>query len=185
LVVAGVLDTTGATVTYSPTATASVANIPYFNLSFGGTGTSTLPVGTLQISGNLAVGGGATTPKVTAVTNNTTVIVDGNLSVASGARLLASASGTISVAGNWTNAGTFVHSLGTVNFIGGGVKTVDPGTSAFGTINFSDTAGTWTLLQNATATNFLIGSSTSWTLASGKTLEDVDRLDVVSQHRHT
>ncbi len=171
LSVLGSIDTTGATITYAPTGTVSVANIPYTNLSFMGTGTSTLPAMQLQVAGNMTIGGGASTPKVTALVNDPTITVGGNISIASGARFTASDVGTLFVSGSWTNAGVFTHSLGSVQFTGGGVKTVNPGSSPFGNISFADDLGSWTILENATATNMVIASTSAFTMASGRTLE--------------
>ena len=171
LVVQGTLDTTGGTVTYASTGATNVTNITYTNLAFLGAGTYTLPSLNLIVKGDFIVGGGASTPNVTGLTGDPVLSILGNVTIASGATYVASDAATTTVKGNWTNGGTFTHSLGITQFIGGGSKTINPGNSAFGRVDFNDATGSWTIPTNATATAMTLTAAAGWTLASGKTLE--------------
>jgi formylmethanofuran dehydrogenase subunit C len=92
----------------------------YYKLSFSGTGSKTLPLGTVSILNDFT--NNATMVAAGTVNFNGTSSILGatppnfnNLTV-SGA--LTSSSGTINVAGAFTNNGTFNHNNGTVNFNG-------------------------------------------------------------------
>lgn len=171
LVVQGNIDTTSGTVTYASAGGTNVANIAYNNLAFQGTGTYVLPNLNLTVKGDFIVGGGVSTPTVSGLTNNPVLSILGNVSIASGATYVASGAATTTVKGNWTNVGTFTNSLGIVQFIGAGAKTINPGNSPFGIVDFNDPLGTWTITTNATATALSLSSAASWILTSGKTLE--------------
>ncbi len=171
LVVNGTIDTTGSTVTYASAGATNVTNIVYNGLTFLGSGTYTLPSLALVVKGNFTVGDGITTPTVTGLSGDPLLSILGDVSIASGATYIASDAATTTVKGNWTNAGTFTNSLGLVQFIGSGVKTIAAGNSAFGRVDFNDPLGSWTLTGNTTASVVSLSDVSSWTLASGKTLE--------------
>lgn len=157
-------------VTYAPKTTLNVANLPYSKLLFADNGTSTLPSSKINISDDLVIGAYGT-PTVRADSQNTPINIDGNVSINTGSFFYAANTSPLNIKGSWVNNGTFTNNGGIINFIGSGSKTINPGISSFGTINFSDNFGSWTILENATATNLTIGSTTSWILSPTKTLE--------------
>jgi hypothetical protein len=81
-------------------------------------------------------------------------------------------SGVLSLAGSFTNSGAFVPNNGTVRFNStAGAKTVNPGSSAFHTLDFNSSTGDFTVIGNATATNsILLTSASQFTVASGTSL---------------
>jgi fibronectin-binding autotransporter adhesin len=128
------------TVTYNGSATQTVAGIPYGNLSFSN---------------------GSSNAKTLAAS----AIVNGNLSIASGATFH-SGGYTIELHGNWTNGGTFTPTSGTV-LLQGAAKTLS-GNTTFNklTINGSYTVDGSDLVLNGlinvtTTGDFNAGSGTS------------------------
>lgn len=82
--------------------------------------TYTFGAGSTGIQNNLLIGNGVNTGTVvTALTNSTVLDVDGSLTIAAHASLLANSSNTMTVGGNWANNGTFDHRNGTVLLDGG------------------------------------------------------------------
>ena len=104
------------TVNYSKSGAQTIYGpLTYFNLSISGTDTKSL-AGAIVISGNLTIGSG------------TALDVTGS-------------NYAISVAGNWSNSGTFTARSGTVTFNGTGTQALNSGGSSFYNITFSG-AGT-------------------------------------------
>lgn len=105
------------------------------NWTNNGTFNSDSGTGTVTLSGSVAqtIGGSSTTAFNSLTVNNTeattgaglgnNITVNGTLTIGAGARLTAS-SYTITVAGNWTNTGTFTAGTGTVTFNGSGTSTL-------------------------------------------------------------
>ncbi len=102
---------------------------------------------TITTSGYLTIGDGTNPVTVTAATYDPDLNIDSNLTIAANTTLTASDSGSASftVAGDWSNSGTFTHSSGTVTFdASSGTKTIDSGGDAFNNIVFNDGGGTAT-----------------------------------------
>jgi hypothetical protein len=131
---AGALQATasGNTVVYTG-ATANNVKVPvagqYFHLAFSGTGASRLPAGAMiQVQGNF-INDGLFVPSTSTVTFNGNSLISGsaissfyhvNINAAS----TLAAPGTIQVAGDFTNNGTFVAKEGTVVFNGATTQTI-------------------------------------------------------------
>jgi len=74
-----------------------------------------------------------------------TATISGNVNIDASAAFT-STSGTLSVAGNWTNAGTFTHNSGMVTFNGSAAQTITTGGTGagkdFNNVTFSNSYGT-------------------------------------------
>jgi hypothetical protein len=74
-----------------------------------------------------------------------------------------STNGTLQVGGSWTNSGTFDSNLGAVVFNSTDVgETINPGSSSFFVVTFSNPAGGWTVTNDATSTSH-------WNLSTANT----------------
>jgi len=109
----------------------------------------------LTVSNNLLIGNGTDTLTVDHDNWDPSLDIDGNFTISNNATFLASDSGTFTVAGNWSNSGTFTHNNGTVILDAASVgKTINPGGSNFYNLTFSGSGGGWTLdVASATTTN--------------------------------
>jgi hypothetical protein len=140
---------------------AQCANVPYAVASSNVTGTS----GVLFRIANgktYAPGGNLTTQgsgghlhlddnSVFTGAASQTHTIGGGVTIDSGATLTAPSSGTIAVAGNWTNSGTFTHNSGTISWNGG--SQTSTGSTTF--YNLSVTG------SSARTVTFTAGSTTS------------------------
>jgi len=158
------------TVVYSG-ASANVLRTPYYNLTLNaaGTGTYTAPSIGLLIQNNLSIGAsGSSTLNLT--TNDPVTAVSGNVLIGSSGTLAASDSASLTIGGNWTNAGTFTANGGTVTFTPVTAAVLTAGSSSFSSLTVTG-AGALTVTENATTTNQMsISSSTTFTLDSGRVL---------------
>ncbi len=111
---------TGSTVEYNG-GTQAINGVTYHNLAITNAGTKTAPASTLTVGGNLAINTGST--------------------------LAANGSYGISVAGNWSNSGTFTHNSGTVSFAGGTQSIAGSSATAFN--NLSINSGSTTTITSA------------------------------------
>ena len=133
------------TVTYNGTASQVVAGVNYNNLTINkATGIASISSAT-TISGNLTNTAGQLD-----LTAGTTIT--GNVTIASGA-ILTGGSINISVAGNWSNSGTFTPSSGIVIFNGSSAQTISA--SPFNNISINKAVGTATLSGNLSITGNL------------------------------
>ncbi|MDR3642149.1 MAG: hypothetical protein P4L74_00800 [Candidatus Doudnabacteria bacterium] len=115
-----------ATSTEASTANNYSAAIATFKAgSSGGSGP-----GSYSVANNLTISGPAT---VNDYASNTPVTVSGNMTIGSSSTFLAPTSSTFSIAGNFTNNGSFNAEGGTVTFNGSATSTI----SAAGTTTFS------------------------------------------------
>jgi hypothetical protein len=73
---------------------------------------------TINVAGYLKVGNGINEVTVTGATYNPVLNIDGNLTISTSSTLIAPTSSLFTIAGNWTNNGTFTPSDGTVTFDG-------------------------------------------------------------------
>lgn len=114
------------TVNYKQTSsplTLTAATYGHLGLVPAGTATQTMPAATMTVAGNLTIGD---------ATNAATVVAD--------------ASNSLLVAGNWTTAASsvFTHSNGTVTFNAtASGKTIDNRASSFYNVIFNGSGGTW------------------------------------------
>ena len=142
-------------VLYSSASAQTVSGVTYFDLEFSGAGAKTIAAGTTITVGNDWTVGSATTLTTTAA-----AVVTGGIS---GSGAITMGSGTISLAGNWTNNGTFTPGTGTVIY-NGSTQTIAGLT--YNNLQTSNT-GVKTLAANTTANNILtIGASTTLNLSS-------------------
>jgi hypothetical protein len=100
------------------------------NLTLSGSGIKTLSTGVTSITGNLTLAGTASTTGVTGLT------IGGSVDIGTGTSFTAGAF-THNVGGNWTSAGTFTHSNGTINF-NGATQNISAGGQSFYNINLSN-----------------------------------------------
>lgn len=161
------------TLRYSGGSATNLLATTYYNLNLNaGAGTPTYTaVGTgIVVTNNLIVGGQATT-NANFTTNDTALDVNGSVSIRSNGTLVGSDSGAFTVAGSWSNSGTYTSSNGTVSFDGSGSPTISAGNSSFGTLTINGASGSFTMSANATSTGaFNLTSATAFTLSSGATL---------------
>ena len=80
----------------------------------------------------------------------------------------------INAAGSWDNNDTFTHANGKVVFDAGATgKTIEAGSSSFYNVDVNNASGGWTVQTNnmTVANDLTLTAGTSWTVASGITLE--------------
>ncbi|MEI6696386.1 MAG: hypothetical protein WCO13_09975, partial [Bacteroidota bacterium] len=82
-----------------------------------------------------------------------------NILIDAGATLSMGGTYSLTVSGNWTNNGSFVHSTSIVNFNGSSAQTIN-GSNTFSTLKVNNAAGL-TLSSSATVSNLTIGDVTA------------------------
>jgi hypothetical protein len=161
---------------YAATTNATATPADYYRLEFSSSGVGTpvfgLNTGVFTVGNDLIVGNSSNALTVNANIADPTLTVFGNTLITTAATFVGSNSAAMQLYGNWTNQGTFTHSLGTAMFVATTTgKTIDAGNSSFGSVLFQSTFGGWTITQNATsASNFTIASGTL-ALAQNRVLE--------------
>lgn len=145
----GTFTSTSNTVVYTSTSALDVEATTYYNLNLypaSGTQTYTPVSGTLTTNNDFNVGTGSTLT-VAANTNNPTVTVGRNFAVGASSTWT-NGSGAMSIAGNYTNSGTFTAGTGTVTFTatssGKTLSGTMTGGSAFYNLTFNGVSGAWT-----------------------------------------
>ena len=78
---------------------------------------------TINVHNNLTIGDGINEVTVTGATYNPTINVDGNIIINATSTFIAPTS-SFTIAGDWTNSGTFTHSSGTTTFDGASTSTI-------------------------------------------------------------
>lgn len=187
------------TVNYQQTSTPlNITSTTYGNLGLlpAGTATYNLPAGTFTVAGDFTCGNGSNTTTCSADANSTTLDIGGNLTIASSSTFVANASNSFTLAGNFSNAGTFTHSSGTLTLDGADSSTqIISGSTTFSNLTAQTssnsagrtlefTAGTTTTVSGTlTITGFsgkvitLQSSTTSaWTI--NPTAASVDYADI-------
>ena len=142
------------------------------NYALSGTGIFEASGSTLTLNGNINYTGGEFRPGVDSLVKfngNTTITATQPLSlfhvnILSSKTLVAPSGAALNVAGNWTNAGSFTHSSGTVVFNGADPQLIS-GDNTF--YNFSKTTGPALIFQ-AGRTQVVAGTLT----LSGKNVSD-------------
>ena len=157
------------TVRYSG-AGSNVLSTGYYNLDINSGAGSQTYVGTgsgIVVGNNLTIGGTAAST-FDLNTSDPAFDVNGNVTIRSNGTLSASNSGIFTLAGSYTNSGTFTSNNGTLTFDGSG--SVNPGNSSFAGVRVT-ASGVLTFTNNATATAaFRLQSATGFTLSNGATL---------------
>lgn len=148
IAVAGTLtQTSSATTTVKSSASGAATiggagTLTFYNLTIAPTvASATITLGsaasqTITVSNNLGIGDGSNAVTVTANTNDPTLDVNGNVTINGSGIFTASNTAAFTIAGNWSNSGTFNHSLGTVTFDTAGTSVLT-GATTFN--NFADT----------------------------------------------
>jgi len=132
---------------------------------------------TLTINNDLTIGNASDTMSVTGATHNPTIDVNGNVTITASSTFIAPISSPFTVAGSWSNSGTFNHSNATVTFDGTSIgETITATTSDFYNVEFDSGSGGWEFTANATTANdFIITAgtvtSTDGTLAVGNNFD--------------
>jgi hypothetical protein len=117
---------------------------------------------TLTVSNNLTVGDGTNLTTVNASSTNPIIDVNGNTTIATSSIFSAATSSAFTVAGNYTNNGTFTANSGTTTFDGTSAQTLSGnmiGANAFYTLSIANTAGTSptvTFSNAASSTNLFV-----------------------------
>ena len=123
----------------------------------------------LNVQNNLLIGGSATSTFDTN-TNDPTYTVGGSVIIRGNGVLGASDVATMSVAGNWTNTGTFTANNGTLAFTSAASSTIAAGNSSFATAIVNG-IGSFVVSNNATATAaFTLTNHASFTLSPNAVL---------------
>ncbi len=171
LVETGTLSEDTSTFRYSGSS-ANVLGTGYYHLDLNGAlGGATYTATGIGISvlGNLSVGG-ATSTTANFTASDPALAVTGDVLIRANGTLIGSDSASFTVARNWTNAGTFTHSSGTVTLNTTGSSTITAGNSSFGNLTINGT-GAFTVAASATTTgNLLLTNHSSFTVASSQTL---------------
>ena len=79
---------------------------------------------TINVAGYLKIGDGINEVIVTGATYNPVLNIDGNFTISTSSTLIAPTSSSFTIAGDWSNSGTFTHSDGTVTFDGSATSTI-------------------------------------------------------------
>lgn len=131
----------GNIVNYSGAANQTLKGVPYFHLYLSGGGVKTFQAGTTLISGDLILSGTITTASIPSIT------IGGNLDIGSGTTLTAPAS--IQLAGNFSDAGSFVHNNGTLLLNGAGDQLISGAAiTDFYNLSIADAAASKTVSVN-------------------------------------
>jgi len=96
---------------------------------------------------------------ITSATGTGNIIVSNNFTISANATFIAPATASFTVAGNWSNSGTFIHSNGTITFNDSSKITTLSGTTTF-----------YNLTSNTPSKNLVFTVGTTQTIASGGTL---------------
>lgn len=164
---AGTITLTGGTFTqevattdvYSLGTTSGTNDWTFFNLVVENSANNTATVrlssnadlskGDLIVTGTLQIGNAADTYATTldVTTNDRVIDANGDVTITSKGVLSASDSATFTVAGNWSNNGTFTHNNGTVTFDAGDSNNTlsgeMTGSNAFYNLVFNNAGGSW------------------------------------------
>lgn len=180
---AGTFTINGGTINATTAGISTVAYPLALNGDFTFTGTNNLNLGTgsttLNANRQITVSGGTLTigGSISSASNNLTKLGGGTLSFGSNpvtlndltisAGTLTSTSVTLSLAGNFSNSGTFTHNSGTVDFNGSSAQQISGSAITFNDLNMSG-VGTKTISNSITvAGNLSIDGGTAAILANG------------------
>jgi hypothetical protein len=175
LVINGTFDANSSIFTYSGTGASSIATTTYNILTLAASGGSpnyTIQTGALNVLGDFTIGDGANNVTVNANTNDPTISVTGTTTINTLGIFTASDSSTFTESASWLNYGIFNNSNGTVLFnASSDGHVVRASTSPFFNVDFNNSSGGWTIVENATATNnFNVTDVNSFTVSPNVTL---------------
>ncbi len=122
----------------------------YYHLTLSGSGAKTLPAAAMAVNGNFTISGTATTTAAGALT------VGGNFTVGAGTTFAASTFAH-SVAGNFSNSGTFTANTSTFTFNGAAAQSLT-GATTFNNMTMNNATGL-TINNNVTVSSVLNLSS--------------------------
>lgn len=160
----GTFDPGTGKVVYTGSATTTIAGVSYYDLEAkpGGASSHYIEGGTLSIGRDFTVGDGTHTGKVDASPYVPTLSIGRNMLIATSSTFkAANLAGALSIAGNYTNYGTFTANSGGVTFTGSGSQALSgtmTGGSAFYDLTLngsgtSTTAGAIAVTNNFAHTN--------------------------------
>lgn len=160
------------TVRYSGTSNTNVLSTGYYNLLLSALGGSPTYTGTglgIVVQNAFTVGGVSTTT-VTLDASDPALDVNGDVIITSNGTLVGSNSALMTVAGNWTNSGTYTGSGGTVTIDTPSTSNINPGNSSFSNLTIN-ASGSVTISTSATSTGvFTLTTASTFTQNSGTTL---------------
>jgi hypothetical protein len=141
-------------------------NVPTYTL--GTTGGQNITVNHDFILGN-----GTDGVHLDSAAQNPSIDVNGSVLISTSSALIAPTSSSFTVAGDWSNFGTFTNSTGTVTFDASSTgKTIEAGNSSFHHFVFDNASGGWTVASDATSTNnWSITNAAAFELSASKTIE--------------
>jgi hypothetical protein len=119
--------------------------LTFYNLQLSATsGTLTLN-SPLTVQNTFTVGNGSNSMTFNNESNDETINVDGNFTIAASGTFTASSTASQTFAGNWVNSGTFTAGNSTITLDGtSGTKTLTGGSSAFYNLTINDGGGSVT-----------------------------------------
>ncbi|MCH7492150.1 hypothetical protein IID19_00970 [Patescibacteria group bacterium] len=129
-----------------------------------------ISTGTFDVDGALTVNDG----ELDLETNDPTTDIEGNITIAAGAELFASSTGSFNAAGSWNNDGTLTPGSGTITFDAGTTgKTIESGGQSFNNVVFNNASGGWTVQTEnmTTASDLTLTAASTFTLQTARTLE--------------
>ncbi|MFA5386929.1 MAG: hypothetical protein WC322_00850 [Candidatus Paceibacterota bacterium] len=141
-------------------------NVPTYTL--GTTGGQNITVNHDFILGN-----GTDGVHLDSAAQNPSIDVNGSVLISTSSVMIAPTSSSFTVAGDWSNFGTFTNSTGTVTFDASLTgKTIEAGNSSFYNVVFDNASGGWTVASDATSTNnWSITNAAAFELSASKTIE--------------
>jgi len=179
---AGILKpASGSSITVSGTWNNSGASSGSFN---GNSGTVSFDAGGAQslTSGGISFYNLSTATPSTDLTIQDALVITNDLTIAGSTTLDAGSNRSISVAGNWSNSGTFTSASGTVTFNGSGAQTIS-GTNTFYDLTINNSHGSSKVSANGSSltvqdellvSNGIFESASDYddvTISAGATLE--------------
>jgi|GEM_PF-1691275 len=164
LVVSGTFTPSTSTFQYTGTTATNITATTYYNLSVLPSAnliTHTAAAGTITVNNNLTIGNGTNTGTFNLDTNDPTLDVNGDVTIAASGTLVASASAATTFGGNYTNSGTFTNSNGTITFDATSTgKTLSGTLSGFSNVTFNGSGGGWSFVGNAIVKNLTVTAGT-------------------------
>lgn len=147
-VINGTLTPSDTTFNYNGAGATNIAPATYFNLGIkpgANSATHTFSAGSFTVGGNLVLGNGSNTGVVVNASAATTLDINGaGTSFDLKANTSFTAPSAMSVAGSWSDVGTFTHNSGTVTFdASSGSKTITSTGSSFNNVIFNNASGGW------------------------------------------
>src|SRR3989344_1593878 len=123
--------------------------------------------GTLTVAGNFTLGG-AGNVTVDANTDDPIIDIGGDFTIGASDVFLQSNTASTTIAGSFTNSGTFTHNRAITWFDANGTgKSIDDGSSSFDHVTFNNSLGCWTFSGNNTVSGNLTVTTGAVTGSTG------------------